>query len=67
MLANPILNIHPISSQCDGNNLRVPSEIRRVDIQDASPGDSGGCGSLDVADLEHEPHGRGEGNTLVAG
>lgn len=49
------------------NHLRIPAKIGRVDEEDSGPRHGGWCGSPKVGDLEQQPHGVGEWDTLVTG
>lgn len=46
---------------------RVPAQVCRVDVENAGSGDGGRGGRPQVADLEHQPHGAVQGDSLVAG
>lgn len=62
---------HALSRQkkCKKRNKcsRIPAQILRVHIQNASSGDSGWGGCPQVMGLKQKPHGRCEGHSLVAG
>ena len=49
------------------SHSRVPAQVGRIGKEDAGPRHGGWGGRLQVSDLEHQPHGGGEGHTLVTG
>lgn len=51
----------------EGGHSRIPAKVLRVDVQDTCPGHSRWCGSPQMADLEKQPDGGCEGDTLIAG
>ena len=48
-------------------DVRIPTQVSGVDVQDAGPGHGGWRGRAQVGDLEDEPHFGGQRDSLVAG
>ena len=47
-------------------DVGIPTQVSRVDVQDAGPGHGGWRGRTQVGDLEDEPHFGGQRDSLVA-